>query len=475
MSVSSVDPPSTQKPPRPLELQHQLELRCNNASEATQALKELGQTQAHCAVAALGRLASPESQRLGQTLGSVVPTRIPEGMSLVADAAKLTASYERLCASYEMGLRELALQGLQALKNATRYTGRERQEELRDGLRLLKEVTDSPIGSRNFSVWFEVGWAQWMLGEAPETVADSFYHAARLAGSSEDLYLRHALRHLAYQQAALGKWGDAWATIQRGLVTPEESSPALWIEAARYALGAGFAAEAQDLLDKALDHHPESAFVVFSDPDLTPLYGACSQTVEKFAEAARSAAATELERLQSARQTKQYLKETLGIELDLPDPLVIPESLQANSLFEAHLLADAAHTEASQIFEAAITAVQKEYSLAADSARRTKIQIDQALSEKSYYEGSLRNIEEHATESGFSLHPYTFNNPFFRRRNQRAEDARFAYESFKQKLAQSEAFLQDHLPAMESVFDRHEQRRLQIEEVLRSLNERRGS
>ncbi len=475
MSVSSVDPPSTQKSPRPLELLHELELACNSAAEATRALEVLGQKLALCATEALSRLVVPESQRLNLALGSATPTNVFVGESLIADARALTATYDRLASNYEPALRELATQGLQALRNAAVYTGRERQEELHDGLRLLKDITQTPIGSRNFAVWFELGWAQWMQGEAPEIVVESFYHAVRLSGHSGDTYLRHALRHLAYQQADQGKWADAWTTIQRALDKADETSPALWIEAARYALGAGDPTGAQELLDRALDFHPESLLVIFADPDLAPLFGTCSRTIEKFAQAAREVATKELERLRSARDADQLIRDKLGLQLDFPAPLIQPESLQKSSLFKAHKLAEEAHQEASAIFEIAISAVKTEQKTASDNARRIKIQIDQAVSEQSYYQGSLHNIEEHARESGFSLHPYTFNNPFFRKRNQKAEDARFAYESFKQKLAETESFLENHLPAMEQVYDRHEKRRLQVEEVLNWLFEKQQS
>ena len=475
MSVSSVDPPNTQKPPRLVEFQHLLELRCGTASEATQALLGIWQTQALCAATALNRMASPESSRLSAALGSPSTANTHEGEHLYKDALALQQTFERLAANYEPGLRELAAQSLQALKNAAHYSGREQQEELRDAFKLLKGILDNPLGNRNYAVWFEFGWAQWMLREPLETVAESFYHAARLSGNSGDLYHLHALRHLAYLQASVGKWSEAWETAQRALERTGEGSPSVWIEAARYALGVGALSQAQALLDRALDHSPESAFALFSDPDLTPLYGACSQTMERFARAAHEAAAHELERLHTARQTDQYLMDKLGLKIEMPPVLTLPESIQSSSLFEAHALAAAAHVEASQIFDTAIDLVEKEEAKAMENARRLKVQIDQSLSEKAYYEGSLRNIEEHARESGFSLHAYSFNNPFFRKRNGKAEDARFAYESFRQQLAQSETYLKDHLPAMEAAFDKHESRRQKVSEVLQWLIEKRAS
>jgi hypothetical protein len=228
--------------------------------------------------------------------------------------------------------------------------------------------------------------------------------------------------------------------------------------------------EGATLLKRALDEDPTSAYPIFAEPDLAPLYPTCRATLDSFAESARAVTQRELERLSGARQLNAYLEATLGISLELPSPMELPIDLDQCSIFQAHQLARHAQDEASQIVKLAIARVQKEHETAEGNARRLKIQIDQALSEKTYYEGSLKNIEEHARESGFSLHPYSFNNPFFRKRNQKAEDARFAYESFRQKLAQSEVFLKDHLPAMESAYDKQESRRLLVEEVLLKLS-----
>lgn len=474
MSVSPVDP-STQPPPRLLEQLHTLELTCSSALDAARALLSVWKTQAYHATAALGHLSSTESRHFAAALGIPTQPDLRAGERLLAGAQAQEAAFDRLSASYDIMHREMAIQGRHALKNGVRYTGREREEEFKDALRLLKGVLENPIGSRNYAIWFEVGWIEWMLGEPIETAINSFYHAARLSGSDDTAYFVPALRHQAHLQAQHGSFPEAFATIQRALAVTGESEPLLWVEAARYALGAGHRPTAQSLLDQALDRSPASAYALYSDPDLAPLHASCGQTIERFTEAARSVAARELTRLQAARETKAYLVENLKLEIELPISTAVPPSIEGCSLFEAHSVAEAARREASEIFDRAITAVEAEYAKAEEAARRFKIQIDQALSEKSYYEGSLRNIEEHAKESGFTLHHYSFNNPFFRRRNQRAEDARFAYESFKQKLEQADEFLKSHLPALESAFDKQERRRQQVEEILNWLIARRGA
>ncbi|MBB6052353.1 hypothetical protein [Armatimonas rosea] len=465
MPVSPADPSHTQYSFRFLEHQHALELRCGSASEASTALAQLAQRQAAQAATQLSTL---------QTEHPPAPDPVA-GESLFADAQEQQATFEALTVNYDPMLREMAIQGRQALKNGICLTGREQVEELRDALKLLQGVLANPIGSRNYAVWFEVAWLQWSLGLPLTEATDSFYHTARLSNNTNPGYRLRALRHQAFLLGEQGKWDEAWTVGQTATELSTVSDPHFWIEQARYALLAGHPDEATTLLKRALDHDPTSAFALYSEPDLAPLYGTCSTILDSFAASARETAHQELERLQEARKLNAYLEQQLGITLELPTPLVVPENFAQSGIFQAHSLARRAHREATQILDTAIARVEKEKEVAQGNARRLKIQIDQALSEKTYYEGSLKNIEEHARESGFSLHPYTFNNPFFRRRNQKAEDVRFAYESFKQKLTQCDQFLKEHLPAMEATYDKQESRHQQVAAVLEQLIAQRAA
>jgi hypothetical protein len=465
MPVSPADPSHPQYSFRFLEHQHALELRCGSASEASAALAQLTQLQASQAAKQLSTL---------QTEHPPVPDPLA-GDRLVADAQEQQAAFEALTVNYDPMLREMAIQGRQALKNGICLTGREQVEELKDALKLLQGVLANPIGSRNYAVWFEVAWLQWALGLPLSEAADSFYHTARLSNNTNPGYRLRALRHQAFLLGEQGKWDEAWTVGKTAVELASQSDPYFWIEQARYALLAGHTDIATALLQRSLDHDPTSAFALFSEPDLAPLYGTCSTILDSFAESARETAHKELERLHEARKLNEYLQSQLGIALELPTPLVVPDNFAQSGIFQAHSLARRAHREATQILDTAIARVEKEKEVAQGNARRLKIQIDQALSEKTYYEGSLKNIEEHARESGFSLHPYTFNNPFFRRRNQKAEDVRFAYESFRQKLTQCDQFLKEHLPAMEATYDKQESRHQQVATVLAQLIAQRAA
>jgi hypothetical protein len=469
--VDSLDP----TPPRFLEHLHRLELSCSSAAEAATSLLEIWQKQAAQATLAWSQIYGEEEKHFLAALGSPVQPNYHEGEQLLATAEAQEAAFDRLCAPYDTMLREMAVQGRQALKNGVSYSGREREEEFKDALRLFQGVLNNPIGSRNFAVWFEVGWLQWMLGEAKTTTADSFYHAARLAINQEFAYLLPALRYEAYLQA---EWGDApaaWTTIQRAVATAGDREPMVWIEAARYALQTGASTEAQQLLDRALQSSPIYALALYSEPDLAPLYKSSAETIRCFTQEALEKTQQELKRLQAARTVPGYLGEKLEIVLDLPPSLPLPENLSQLGLFEAHSLSQLARREADQLFDAASTLLDTDLNRAKEAVRRFRVQIDQALSEKAYYEGSLHNIEEHARESGFTLHNYSFSNPFLRRRNQKAEDARFAYESFKQKLAQSDEFIASHVPPMERALALQERRCEVIHEVQDWLSLKRAA
>jgi hypothetical protein len=58
---------------------------------------------------------------------------------------------------YETKALELLREADGALKMGMKSTGRDQQAEFADATRLLKEVLDNPIGSRNYVAWFQKG------------------------------------------------------------------------------------------------------------------------------------------------------------------------------------------------------------------------------------------------------------------------------------------------------------------------------
>jgi hypothetical protein len=160
----------------------------------------------------------------------------PRVAAAVVLGQRLSADYEALHESYDSMLAAMAVQARQALGNAVRSEGRERAEELKDALRLLRSLLDHPIGARNGGAWFEFGWAQMQTGAPLLEVEEAFYQAQRLSGAAHEDYHAVALRYLASTQAAQGRYTDAAATLAR-LGAALEADPEASIEAARYACG----------------------------------------------------------------------------------------------------------------------------------------------------------------------------------------------------------------------------------------------
>jgi hypothetical protein len=79
-----------------------------------------------------------------------------------------------------------------ALKNGMKASGRDQEEEFKDAARLLRDVLDNPIGSRNYVAWFQTGWLNWKFKQHLADAEEAFYQAARLSGPIADLY--HAYR-----------------------------------------------------------------------------------------------------------------------------------------------------------------------------------------------------------------------------------------------------------------------------------------
>jgi hypothetical protein len=197
MPVSPVDPSHSPSVFRFLEQLHALELRCKSVEEVSLALGQLSQQQAQQASTALSSLTGEPPREL-----LLQDSHLGKRLFDAAEAQK--AAYESLTRPYDVMLREMAIQGRGALTNGIRLEGREKIEELKDALKLLQGVLNHPIGSRNFAVWYEVGWLQWQLGEPLQVAADSFYHAVRLARNNDPLYHLGALRHQAYLMAGQG-------------------------------------------------------------------------------------------------------------------------------------------------------------------------------------------------------------------------------------------------------------------------------
>jgi tetratricopeptide (TPR) repeat protein len=167
---------------------------------------------------------------------------------------------------YETKAQELLKEAERALQNGMRASGRDRQEEFKDALRLLTEVLNNPIGSRDFVAWFQIGWLKWKDKQVLAEAAEAFYQAARLSGSERKPYYVSSLRHLAYIQYLQGQHQDAFATIEKAVKVAPEDHDVLY-DAARYAAKTLRSKYALELLEKCIDLRPQTIVTMFSESD----------------------------------------------------------------------------------------------------------------------------------------------------------------------------------------------------------------
>jgi len=166
---------------------------------------------------------------------------------------------------YETQALEIRKQADKWLKSGMRHTGREREEDYADAMRLLREVTKNPIGNQDCVTWFQIGWLLWKHTKEIAEAEESFFRAARLSDERADLYHFLSVRHQAHMQYLQRRYADAFGTIKR--VIGSSQDPEALFEAARYAAKTGAHAEAIRLLDICIDLDPLKYVNMFAEED----------------------------------------------------------------------------------------------------------------------------------------------------------------------------------------------------------------
>jgi X-X-X-Leu-X-X-Gly heptad repeat protein len=167
---------------------------------------------------------------------------------------------------YQTKALELLKEADHALKNGMKASGRDREEEFKDAARLLRNVLDNPIGSRNYVAWFQAGWLNWKAKSNLAEAEEAFYQAARLSSSKGDLYHAYSLRHLAYMQDLQGRPAEAYDTVHKALHVTSNDHDTMY-DAARYAAKTGRERETLEMLDKCIDLQPQTTITMFSEED----------------------------------------------------------------------------------------------------------------------------------------------------------------------------------------------------------------
>jgi tetratricopeptide (TPR) repeat protein len=167
---------------------------------------------------------------------------------------------------YEIQVQELLRNAEDALQEGMADSGKDREANFADALRLLEKVLADVIGQRNYVAWFQMGWLKWRHLNKIEEAEEAFANAVRLSKSRADAYHLDSLRHLAYIQYLSGKMQEAWATIQKATDLAPNDHDTLY-DAARYASQVGLCDKAAELLNRCIDLRPQTIMVMFSEKD----------------------------------------------------------------------------------------------------------------------------------------------------------------------------------------------------------------
>ncbi len=458
---------------RYLDRLYEAELHMASLAHAEEYLEAQATRRQQQALSALSQLPATERERLTVLLGA------PEGKQMLSehpaeelllDSGELNTFYAEAISGLEGELKELAGHARDAVRNAARHAGRERQDDLKDAHSLLTAALKNPLAARNPALWFEMGWTLWQQGITTEA-EDAFYQAVRLSSGGNERFVRHALRHLALLQAAQGKGDDAYQSAQRFL-NADSRDPQLFLEGARYAALAGQLAEAGKLVGKSLEADPTYIGALFAEPDLAPLGEARIQALEQITRNARVETEHQAKRWQRAVDQLHTIEELLGRKIPLPAELLPPHNIPLNelSLFAARRMAWRNSQQADLILDEGRNVLQDAIKEVVEEEDRLRRRIELAYSEKKRWESELSAVTDDAERGKFSLHPYTWENPLTPRRNAQARYIREVYTSCKSNLEQSERVLVEQMPELEERRKTVQERIAQLRRTLAGLD-----
>lgn len=195
---------------------------------------------------------------------------VEEGLERISQQImQMQRSLERiaqiLSRPYETQAKELHDRAYKRLKLGAGTTGPDRIEHWKDATRLLESVIKNPIGMEDYQVWFHIGWLRWKHEKKIPEAEKAFDRARLLSVEDRNLFHVESLHHLAEMQYLQGKFGNAYATIQKALEISREHG--ILYDAARYAAKAGRQKESLDLLDECINLRPTTILTMFSEAD----------------------------------------------------------------------------------------------------------------------------------------------------------------------------------------------------------------
>lgn len=209
------------------------------------------------------------------------------------------------------------------LISGMKRSGRDRDEDFNDALRLLRASIDSPFGNGDYVAWFQLGWLLWQHERNVAEAEDAFYKAQRLSAAPADLYYIKSLRHLAYMQYLQGNYEAAYETVHKALETSPEHDAKL--EAARYAAMLGGNAESIKLLEQCIRERPTTIISMFAEsdflrgPDSTKLLASMAELAALMLAEARSRTAKNLQHWRMGLMVVDSAEKLIGHKIPMPE------------------------------------------------------------------------------------------------------------------------------------------------------------
>lgn len=361
-----------------------------------------------------------------------------------------------------------------ALRNGMSGVGRDRLEDLRDALRLLRTIQADPVSGRDYYVWFHIGWILWQLDGNLTEAEEAFYQAARLSAQAGDLLHNFSLRHQAYMQYLQNKHKLAHSTIGKGLTRFPNDAEILY-DAARYAARAERTAEAIAHLDRCFDTNPLVFVYALNEEDFqeTGIAPQVRSLLNAKRDTALGVLQTETARWRRALAAAHEAADQSGASIQVPGPLgeegitelAAFDSTNADYLALQNAIqritgkSEAVRESAKASLESAINVLDAE----ADKYQR---QIDQLKRVWEHWRGQVKWLEKEAKEAGFSLQP---GGPMeaiklrLQKKLDRVREARVNYEAYREHLADAVKEVKDKMPGLEKNMAGVKERRAKIE------------
>jgi curved DNA-binding protein CbpA len=382
----------------------------------------------------------------------------------------LAATSQALCAHYEPSLQELASVGERALRQGIQSSGRERDDEFNDALRILKSVLESPIGSRNYVAWFQVGWLQWKMGQL-DACAESFYQAVRLSASdtnpSAKRYQVLSLLHLAHAASLQSRFTDAHQCLDRATqITPDAAD--VLVEQARLCLLESAPSNATDFLRPAMVADTSLMYGYFGDEDLSAhIPVVLVRLIQDNATSNRKESKQEIARYKATFQAINTVYERLNLPA-LPTEFApgFLDSPEMQGVFGIATLRQQAQAKMDAMKTLCQETLQTEISKANALIDRLHKQLKRFEEDHNHWLREKERAELTAREGNFTLDNYSFKNPLTPRRNQFAEQIRQMHASSISHLKQAEEQVRIMKPDLEAKLDVQTSRIQKVEEEM---------